>query len=84
MFCETFTISLLHKEKVTVRPYSASSVGPGAYLWCWAISPWVALPYIGGRLRDLSAELKVTFAVRLLLISLPPSREHKGESTLLG
>ena len=42
----------------------------------------MALPYIGGRWPGLSAEPKVTFAVRLLLISLPLSGEYKAESTL--
>ena len=37
-----------------------------------------------GRWPGLSAEPNVTFSVRLLLISLPPSREYKAESTLWG
>ena len=42
----------------------------------------MALLYIGGRWPGLSVEPKVTFAVKLLLISLTPSREYKVESTL--
>jgi len=42
------------------------------------------LPYISARWPGLSAEPKDTFAVRLLLISLPPSGEYKAESTLWG
>src|SRR6218665_2081669 len=45
-----------------------------------SLRPW-ALPYIGGRWPGLSAEPKVTFAVRLLFIYFPPSREYKAEST---
>ena len=44
----------------------------------------MALAYIGGRWSDLSAEPKITVAVRWLLISLPPSREYKAEPTVWG
>src|SRR6218665_600946 len=63
------------------------SVGPGAYIS--GVRPSTAptadaLPGSGGRWPGLSAEPTVAFAVRLLLISLPPSWEYKAESTLWG